>query len=141
MTDSILEQIKAAQQAPADNYMAWAEIGADQIVLHTVKLPQSIAAETVLAHIKGDAKKTLADCGYSAGQIAAATFHIAALPSAEETEAEMEAQRGPDVEVVLVDLAMWEACRHRLHLTPYSAGHGEQEMDFKGLKIRRSAAA
>lgn len=141
MTDTILDEIKAAQSAPMDDYVVWAEIGADQIVLHSVRLPQSIGAETVLSRVRTQAEQTLADCGYSAGQIAAASFHIVPLPSAEETEAELEAQRGPDVEIVLVDLAMWEACRHRLHLSPYSVGHDEQEMDFKGLKIRRSAAA
>ena len=140
MTDTILDEIKAAQCAPTDDYMVWAEIGTDQIVLHSVRLPQSIDAETVLSRVRAQAKQTLADCGYSAGQIADASFHIAALPSAEETEAELEAQRGPDVELVLVDLAMWEACRHRLHLSPYMVGHSEQEMDYKGLKIRRSAA-
>ena len=140
MTDTILEQIKGAQNAPADYYMAWAEIGTDQIVLHSVQFPQSIDAETVLSGVRAQGKQTLADCGYSTDQIATASFHITALPSAEETAAELEAQRGPDVEVVLVDLAMWEACRHRLHLSPYNVGHGEQEMDFKGLKIRRSAA-
>lgn len=140
MTDTILEQIKAAQSAPADDYMAWAEVGADQVVLHSVRLPQSIDAETVLARMRGQAEQTLAGCGYSATEIASASFHITALPSAEETKAELEAQSGPDVEIVLVDLAMWEACRLRLHLSPYSVGPGEQEMDFKGLKIRRSAA-
>lgn len=141
MTDTILEQIKGAQSAPADSYMAWAEIGTDRVVLHSVQFPQSIDAETVMSGVRAQGKQTLADCGYSAQQIAGASFHISALPSAKETEAELEAQRGPDIEVVLVDLAMWEACRHRLYLSPYSVGHDEQEMDFKGLKIRRSAAA
>jgi hypothetical protein len=140
MSDAILEQIKAAQSAPADIYMAWAEIGADQIVLHSVQVLPSIDAEIVLSGVRAQGKQTLADCGYSAEQIAGAFFHLSALPSAEETEAELEARRGPDVSVVLVDLAMWEACRHRLHLSPYSVGRDEQEMDFKGLKIRRSAA-
>ena len=140
MTDSILEQIRAAQGAPLNDYMGWAEIGADQIVLQSVRLPQSIAAETVLTRISTEAKRTLAGCGYSATEIAEASLHITALPSAGETEAELEAQRGPDVELVLVDLAMWEACRLRLHLTPYSVGHSEPEMEFKGLRIRRSAA-
>lgn len=139
MTNTILEQIKAAQSAPADDYMVWAEIGTDQVVLHSVRLPQSIDAETVRSRMRGQADQTLADCGYSATEIAAATLHLSPLPSAEETEAELEAKRGPDVEIVLVDLVMWEACRHRLNLSPYSVGPAEQEMDFKGLKIRRSA--
>lgn len=140
MNDSILDQIRAAQSATLDDYMVWAEIGAGRIVLQSVRLPQSIAAKTVLTRISTEARQTLAGCGYSATEIAEASLHITALPSAGETEAELEAQRSPDVELVLVDLAMWEACRLRLHLTPYSVGHSEQEMEFKGLRIRRSAA-
>ena len=69
----------------------------------------------------------------------AAKLHVTALPTAEETVAELEANRGPDTDLVLVDLALWEACRHRLHLSPYAVGNDE-EMDCRGLKIRRRVA-
>jgi len=140
MADTILDEIKAAQRAPTDDYMVWAEIGAVQIVLHSVRLPQAIEAETVLSRVRGQAEQTLTEHGFTANEVASALLHISALPSAEETKAELEAQRRPNVAFVAVDLAMWEACRHRLHLSPYTVGTSDQEMDYKGLKIRRSAA-
>lgn len=144
MADTIIDEIKAAQAAPADDYMVWANIGSDddahQVVLHTVRLPQSIGTDRVLERIRAQAEKTLADCGYPADKVTGAALHISALPSVEETEAELEANRGPDTELALVDLVMWEACRHRLHLTPYAVENGDIEMEFQGLKIRRGAA-
>ena len=55
MADTIIEQIRTAQVAQTDDYIAWAEIKTDEqvqdIVLHTVRLPQSIDADTVLSRI------------------------------------------------------------------------------------------
>lgn len=144
MTDTIIEQIKAAQAGPTDDYIAWAEIGTDgkiqDVVLHTVRLPQSIDADTVMSRMQGRAKKTLADCGFSAEEIAAAKLHITPLPSAEQTQAILEEGRSPDSDMVLVDLVGWEAIKHRFHLTPYTVGDSDMEMDLNGLKIRRSIA-
>lgn len=144
MDDIILKQIKSAQAAALDEYMVWAEIGegpkANQIILHSVRLPQSIGAETVLSRIRAQADRTLADCGYSPPEITSARIEIAALPSAEEAKAELEAQLSMGSELLLADLTLWEACRLRLHLTPKPVDHGDAEMDYKGLKIRRSAA-
>ena len=93
MADTILDEIKAAQRAPTDDYMVWAEIGAVQIVLHSLRLPQSIEAETVLSRVRGQAEQTLTEHGFTANEVASALLHISALPSAEETKAELEAQR------------------------------------------------
>ncbi len=143
MTDTIIEQIKAAQAAPTDDYIAWAEIETggkvQDVVLHTVRLPQSIDAGTVLSRMQGQADKTLADCGFSAKEIATAKLHITPLPSAEQTQAMLDEGRGPDSDMVLVDLVGWEAIKHRFHLTPYTVGNSDMEMDLNGLKIRRSA--
>lgn len=38
------------------------------------------------------------------------------------------------------DLTLWEACRHRLNLEPYTVNGNDEEMNFEGLKIRRSVA-
>ena len=140
MTDAIMDQIKAAQAAPAELYMVWADVGGDQVVLHSLQMPSSIGSDAILSRTRALAEKTLADCGYSTSEVKAATLHVTALPTAEETAAELDAQAGPDVELVLVDLALWEAARHRLHLSPYAVGN-DHEMDYKGLKIRRSVVA
>ena len=144
MTDIIIEQIEAAQAAPKDDYVAWAEIGTggkvEDIVLHTVRLPQSINADTVLSRMQGQAEMTLADCGFSAEEIAAAKLHITPLPSAEQTQAMLDEGRNLDSDMVLVDLVGWEAIKHRFHLTPYTVGNADMEMDLNGLKIRRSIA-
>src|SRR4051812_45992077 len=115
MTDTVLAQIAAAQAAPADDYMVWAEIGTgsatDQVILHTVRLPQSIPVPGVSEQIKSHASKSLSDVGYSSEQIDKATLQIAPLPSAAEVEAELQTQRDAGSEMVLADLTFWEACR------------------------------
>ena len=143
MTDQIIEEIKAAQAAPADDYIVWAQVstatGAHDVVLHTVRLPQSIGADAVLSRTKAQAKQTLTDCGFSPAEVAAAELHISELPDVEQVKAMIEEVREPDSELVLVDLVGWEAIRLRLHLTPYSVENGEMEMNLDGVKIRRSA--
>lgn len=64
MSDSIIDQIKAAQAGPAENYMVWAEIGrgekVEEVLLHSVRLPQSIGADEVLSYpqaIRNDARR------------------------------------------------------------------------------------
>lgn len=144
MADTIIEQIRAAQVAQTDDYIAWAEITTgeqvQEIVLHTVRLPQSIDADTVLLRIQGLAEKTLANCGFSTEDIAAANLHITPLPNAEQTQAMLDEGRSPDSDLVLVDLVGWESIKHRFHLTPYTVGKADMEMDLNGLKIRRSIA-
>ena len=143
MSQTILEQISAAQAAPADDYMVWAEIGegaAEQsIVLQTVRLPQALKGTAVEAQIKGHAAKILKDCGYSPDEIEGASFRMSLLPSAEEVIDELETSRAAGHELVLGDLTFWEACRLRLHLKPRAVDGGDDEMDYNGLKIRRSA--
>lgn len=145
MTDQILEDIKAAQAAPTDDYMLWATVstatGPQDIVLHTVRLPQSIGAEAVLSRARADAARTLAGHGFSPEEIAAAEYHIDALPDAEQVKAIIKKARDPDSELVLVDLVGWEAIRLRLHLTPNPVGGSDMEMVYDGLKIRRSATS
>lgn len=145
MADNIIGEIKAAQAAPVDDYIVWADVstarGAVDVVLQSVRLPQSIDVDLVLTRIQADAKRTLAECGFSPAEAAAAELHITALPDAMEVSAIIDETRRPDSELILVDLVGWEAMRLRLHLTPYLVANGEMEMDLKGLKIRRSAAS
>ena len=145
MAGTIIEQIKAAQAAQTDDYIVWAEIETAEkvqdVVLHTVRLPQSIDADTVLSRMRGQAEKTLAECGFAKEEIATAKLHIKPLPSAEQTQAMLDESRCPDSDLVLVDLVGWESIKHRLHLTPYTVGKADMEMDLNGLKIWRSTAA
>ena len=64
MTDTILEAIKAAQAAPADDYMVWAEVKSGdtphEIISHTVRLPQSMPVGNIIDHQRFLASKTLA---------------------------------------------------------------------------------
>ena len=142
MTDTILEAIKAAQAAPADDYMVWAEVKSGdtphEIISHTVRLPQSMPVGNIIDHQRFLASKTLADIGFAKEEIDAAMLHITPLPSVQEVEAELRAKRAAAADLVLADLTLWEACRSRLHLTPATV-NGEEEMDFGGVKIRRSA--
>lgn len=144
MTDTILEEIKAAQAAPTDDYMAWAEIGAGnnghEIILETVRLPQSIPIENIAAQVKSHAVKLLTDNGFSNDEVQMARLHITALPTAEEAKAELDAKLAQGDEMVSADLTFWETCRSRLHLKPQMVD-GELEMDYEGMKIRRSAVS
>jgi hypothetical protein len=143
MADTILEEIKAAQAAPTDNYMVWAEFDGEhrsaEIVLETVRLPQTIPVESIFGQIRGHAARLLNQNGFTEEQIKTAKFHIVRLPSAEEAEAELRAKASPG-SLVLADFPFWETCRWRLNLKP-EVVDGELEMDYKGIKIRRSAAS
>ena len=145
MTDTILTEIATAQAAPADDYMVWAEIGSgsppQRLILHSARLPQSLDLEGVTFRIKSHAAKTLSELGCSDEEIDGAKLHIDRLPSAEEVEAELNHRLSAGDELVLADLTFWEACRLRLHLTPNQIEGGDIEMDYKGLKVRRSAVS
>ena len=141
MADTILEAIKGAQSAPTDDYMVWAVVETStekiEVISHTVRLPQSIAPENVVERIRTQAEGLLKDNGFTESEIRNAKLHMKALPSAEEAIAELEdARRRGDL--ALVDLACWETCKSRLHMVPRTVD-GEPEMDYKGMKIRRSA--
>lgn len=142
MTDQIIDKIKSAQAALADDYIVWAEVESGgntrDVVLHTVRLPQSIGADAVLSRVQSQAEKTLADCGFAAEEIAVAKLHVSPLPSAEQTQAILDEGCSPDSDMALVDLVGWEAIKLRFYLSPYPVENGETEMDFNGLKIRRS---
>ncbi len=144
MAKPIIEEIKAAQAAPADDYIVWAEAESRgetvDVVLHTVRLPQSIGPDAILSRLETQAKKTLAENGLTAEEVAGAKLHITALPSAEEVQAMIDQATTINSELALVDLAGWEAIKARFHLTPYLVGNSDMEMDLKGLKIRRRAA-
>lgn len=141
MSGTIIQAIKAAQAAPADDYMVWAvvETRAEKIevISHTVRLPQSIPPENVVARIREQVVRVLRDNGFTESEIQTATIHMAALPSAEEVVAELEEKRHRG-DLALVDLACWESCKSRLRMVPQIVD-GELEMDYKGMKIRRSA--
>jgi len=144
VTKAIIEEIKAAQAAPADDYIVWAEVGnqgnAVDIVLHTVLLPQPIGPDAILLRMETQAKKTLTENGFTTEEVAAAKMHITALPSAQETQALIDEATTIDSELALVDLVGWEAIKARFHITPYMVENGDMEISLKGLKIRRSAA-
>lgn len=143
MTKPIIEAFKAAQAAASDNYIVWAEAeshgSAVDVVLHTVRLPQTIGPDAILSRLETQANKTLAENGFTAEEVAGATLHIAGLPSAEETQAMIDEATTIDSEFALVDLVGWEAIKARFHLTPYMVENCDMEIDLKGLKVRRSA--
>ena len=144
MTNAVIEEIEAAQAAPAENYIVWAEVGnqgkAVDVVLHTVRLPQSMGPDAILSRMQSQAKRTLVENGFTAEEVASAELHVTALPSAAETQAMIDEATTIDSELALVDLVGWEAIKARFHLTPYLVANGDMEMDLKGLKVRRSAA-
>jgi len=145
MTKAVIEEIKAAHSAPADDYIVWAEVESQgeavDVVLHMVHLPQSIGPDAILSRMETQAKTTLAENGLTPNEVAGAKLHITPLPSAEETQAMIDAATTIHSELALVDLVGWEAVKARFHLKPYLVENGDMEMDLKGLKIRRSAAA
>lgn len=100
MSDAeLLQTIAAAQRAPAEDYLLWAEADA-------------------------------------------ARLHLDRLPTEEEIRSILDPMISAGEEMALVDFTYWEAAHRRLHLEPKRSELGDEpELDYKGLKIRRSAVS
>ena len=139
----LLQTIAAARRAPAEKYILWAETGdGAEITLQTVRLPLGFSAEVSLDRVRTEARKSLATAGFRGADADAASLHLDRLPSEGEVRSVLDPMVSAGEEMTLVDFTYWEAARGRLHLEPKrSDPGGEPELDYKGLKIRRSAVS
>ena len=141
--DDLIQTIAAAQRAPAEDYVLWAEVGTgDEITLQTVRLPLGFSAEVSLDRLRTEARKALAVAGICGSEADAARLHLDRLPTAEEVRAIIDPMVSAGEEMVFVDFTHWEAARRRLHLEPKPAElGGELELHYNGLRIQRSAVS
>lgn len=144
MSETELSQtIAAAQRAPAEDYILWAEVGdGAEITLQTVRLPLGFSTEVSLDRVRTEARKSLAMAGFRGAEADAARLHLDRLPTEGEIRSILDLIVSAGEEMALVDFTYWEAARRRLHLEPKRSELGDEpELDYKGLKIRRSAVS
>lgn len=141
--DELMQTIAAAQRAPAEDYVLWAEVGnGGEITLQTVRLPLGFSAEVSLDRLRTEARKALAMAGFHGAEADAARVHLDRLPSAEDVKTILDPAVSAGEEMVFVDFTYWEAARRRLHLEPKPAQPGgEPELHYNGLRIQRSATS
>jgi hypothetical protein len=141
--DELIQTIAAAQRAPAEDYVLWAEVGnGGEITLQTVRLPLGFSAEVSLDRLRNEARKALAVAGFHGREADAARLHLDRLPTVEEVKAILDPMVSAGEEMAFFDFTYWEAARRRLHLEPKPAEFGgEPELHYNGLRIQRSAAS
>lgn len=141
--DDLIATITAAQRAPAEDYILWAEtVDGGEITLQTVCLPLGFSAEVSLDRVRTEARKSLALAGYRGAEADAVRLHLDRLPAAEEIRAILDPMVSAGAELTFLDLTYWESARRRLHLEPKPAEFGgEPELNYNGLRIQRSAAS
>jgi len=142
--DELIRIIAAAQRAPAEDYVLWAEVGADnvEITLQTVRMPLGMSPEVSLDRLRTEARRSLAAAGFHGRDADTARLHLDRLPSEEEVRAILDPMVLANEEMIFVDFTYWEATRCHLHLDPKPTKFGgEPELDYNGLKIRRSAVS
>lgn len=138
----LLQTIAAAQRAPAEDYILWAEVSdGAEIALQTVRLPLGFSTEVSLDRVRTEARRSLAMAGFRDAE-AAARLHLDRLPTEGEIRSILDPMVSAGEEMALVDFTYWEAARRRLHLEPRRSDLGDEpELDYNGLKIRRSAVS
>ncbi|WP_294312317.1 hypothetical protein [uncultured Sphingomonas sp.] len=141
--DDLITTIAAAQRAPAEDYILWAETGdGGEITLQTVRLPLGFSAEVSLDRVRTEARKSLALAGFRGADADVARLHLDRLPTAEEIRAILDPMVSAGEEMTFLDFTYWESARRRLHLEPKPAEFGgEPELNYDGLRIQRSAAS
>lgn len=141
--DELMQTIAAAQRAPAEDYVLWAEVGkGGEITLQTARLPLGFYAEVSLDRLRTEARKALGIAGFHGADADAARLHLDRLPTVEEVKLILDPMVSAGEEMAMVGFTYWEAARRRLHLEPKSAEFGgELELHYNGLRLQRSAAS
>lgn len=141
--DNLIATIAAAQRAPAEDYILWAEtVDGGEMTLQTVRLPLGFSAEVSLDRVRTEARKSLALAGFRGAEADAVRLHLDRLPAAEEIRAILDPMVSAGEELTFLDFTYWESARRRLHLEPKPAEFGgEPELNYDGLRIQRSAAS
>lgn len=142
--EDLMQPIATAQHSPPEDYVLWAVVGdgAGEIALQTVRLPLGLSAEESLRHVRNKARESLAAAGFIGAEADAVRLHLNRLPTREEITAILEAMVSAGQEMAFFDFTHWEAARRQLHLEPKPDELGrEPELDYRGLKIRRSAVS
>lgn len=141
--DELMNIIAAAQRAPAEDYILWAETGdGGEITLQTVRLPLGFTPEVSRDRVRTEARKSLALAGFHGAEADAVPLYLERLPAAEEIRAILDPMVAAGEELIFLDFTYWEAAHRRLHLKlkPAEFG-GEPELNYNGLRIRRSAVS
>lgn len=141
--DDLMKAIAAAQRAPLQNYLLWAELGdGEPVALRTVQMPLSVSTEVSLSRLKTFGRDSLATAGIVGPDADVAHYHLDRLPSADELKAELDPLVASGQELALLDFTAWEAAKSVLHLSAGASQFGnDPELDYKGVKLRRSAVS
>lgn len=141
--DELISVIASIQRAPVEDYVLWAELGdGDLIALRTVQMPLGFSTEVSLQRLKAFGRESLAAAGVIGHEADAVRYHLGRLPTVEELKAQLDPLVAGGEELALLNFPTWEAARIRLHLKTENAEFGtDPELDYRGLKLRRSAVS
>lgn len=146
MDDDLTAALKAIQSDPMTNYVLYAELpaenGVNQVPLETVRLPL-IGVDPLVAaeRLRGRARQTLRELKFDAEEINAAKIVLGLLPDDVTPILDLlvkDMQGGGD-DLAFVDFLIWEGAKAQLGLTPKVVGRNDEEITYKGLRLRRSS--
>ena len=140
----LLEAIAVAQRVPAAHYVLWAGFGGrrGRLSLGVVRMPLGFSTEVSLGRLRRYARDALVVAGITGGEADAADLELERLPSAVEMKALLDPMVASGTELALLDFTAWEAARLSLGLEPAKTEFGHDvELDYQGLKIRRSVGS
>lgn len=147
MDDDLTAALKAIHSGPLTNYVLYAELptenGVDQVPLETVRLPL-IGVDPLVAaeRLRGRAKQTLRELKFDAEEINAAQIVLGLLPDDVTPILDTlvkDMQRGGG-DLAFVDFLIWEGTKAQLGLAPKIVGKNDEEITYKGLRLRRRSA-
>jgi len=83
------------------------------------------------------------DLKFGAEKIAAAQIVLGRLPDdvTPLLDAYVKEMQGGGSDLALVDFLTWEGTKLQLGLTPKAVGGSDEEITYKGLRLRRSSAS
>lgn len=146
MNDDLSAGVEIAQSGSPANYMLYAELTSDrglaEIPLTTARFPKSgMTLAAITDSLRVQARSDLTRLGYEPQEVEAARFVLGTLPEdvIEVLEAEVRKMQASGADLVLFDVLYWEAAKQALCQTPRIVGRDNEELTYKGLRIRRSA--